>query len=281
MICFITLDALMKLGLERYSLVQVTWGRFFFATVFAAFWCGQNLTQLVKSNAPTQQLFRSILLMLTTGLFNAGIMFVPLVTATTIMFLTPIVTTVLSVFVLGEHVGLRRSTSVALGFAGAVIVVQPWTALSDGINPGALFLLVAAITNASYQIVTRKVRGDDPRTSLLFTAAFGALATSLILPWHWQMPDFYGWMLLSSSGLAGMLGHFCIIQAFRNAPASVVAPFSYSSLIWATLFGYFIWGDFPGLNVWLGAALIVASGLYIFWRESYLQKAQTTDTAIN
>jgi drug/metabolite transporter (DMT)-like permease len=139
MVCFITLDAVMKLGLERYSLVQVTWGRFFFATMFAAFWCSRNLFALMKSSAPQQQVFRSILLMLTTGLFNAGIMFVPLATATTIMFLTPVITTVLSVFVLGEFVGLRRWSSVALGFLGAVIVVQPWAALTDGINPGALF----------------------------------------------------------------------------------------------------------------------------------------------
>jgi drug/metabolite transporter (DMT)-like permease len=272
MVCFITLDAVMKLGLERYSLVQVTWGRFFFATMFAAFWCGRNLFALMKSSAPQQQVFRSILLMLTTGLFNAGIMFVPLATATTIMFLTPVITTVLSVFVLGEFVGLRRGSSVALGFLGAVIVVQPWAALTDGINPGALFLLVAALTNASYQIVTRKVRADDPRTSLIFTAAIGALVASLILPWFWQWPDPYGWLLLVASGLAGMLGHFCIIQAFRNAPASVVSPFSYSSLIWATLIGYLVWGDFPGNNVWVGAALIIMSGLYIFWRESILRK---------
>jgi drug/metabolite transporter (DMT)-like permease len=194
------------------------------------------------------------------------------------MFLTPVITTVLSVFVLGEHVGLRRWSSVALGFVGAVIVVQPWAVLSEGINPGALFLLVAALTNASYQIATRKVRADDPWTSLIFTAAVGAFVASVILPWHWQWPDTSGWLLLIASGLAGMLGHFCIIQAFRNAPASVVSPFSYSSLIWATLIGYLIWGDFPGNNVWLGAALIIISGLYIFWRESILRKTVTATT---
>jgi drug/metabolite transporter (DMT)-like permease len=89
------------------------------------------------------------------------------------------------------------------------------------------------------------------------------------------LPDIYGWLLLIASGLAGMLGHLCIIQAFRNAPASVVSPFSYSSLIWATLLGYLIWGDFPGLNVWMGALLIIISGLYIFWRESKIRNQPT------
>ncbi len=267
MACFIALDAIIKLGLERYSLVEVTWGRFFFATVFAALWCGKNLPQLLVSRVPGQQTIRSVFLMATTGLFNSGLTLVPLATATTIMFLSPIMTTVLSVFVLKEHVGIRRWLGVACGFAGATIVVQPWAAFSGSFNAGVLFLVAAALTNACYQISTRKVRGDDSRTSLLFTAAFGAVICSLLLPWHWQWPDAYGWALLAGSGFAGALGHFCIIQAFRLAPASVVAPFSYSALIWATLLGYVIWKDFPDHSVWAGAALIIASGLYIFWRE--------------
>jgi drug/metabolite transporter (DMT)-like permease len=272
MACFISLDAIMKLGLEHYSLVQVTWGRFFFATVFAALWCGRALPALARSKVPAQQTVRSVFLMVTTGLFNTGIMFVPLATATTIMFLSPIITTVLSVFILKEQVGIRRWAGVAMGFVGATIVVQPWTAFSGTFNAGALFLIAAAVTNASYQIVTRKVRADDPKTSLLFTAAFGAIICSLLLPWHWQWPDAYGWALLVGSGLAGALGHLCIINAFSNAPASVVAPFSYSSLIWATLLGYVIWGDFStSTSFWTGAALIIASGLYIFWRERVRQ----------
>jgi drug/metabolite transporter (DMT)-like permease len=268
MACFISLDAIMKLGLEHYSLVQVTWGRFFFATLFAAMWCGPALPTLARSKAPAQQTVRSIFLMVTTGLFNTGIKFVPLATATTIMFLSPIITTVLSVLILKEQVGIRRWAGVAMGFAGASIVVQPWTALSGTFNVGILFLLAAAVTNASYQIATRSVRADDPKTSLLFTAAFGAAISSLILPWFWQWPDAKGWALLVASGAAGALGHFCIIKAFNNAPASVVAPFSYSSLIWATLLGYVIWGDFStSTSFWTGAALIIASGLYIFWRE--------------
>lgn len=272
MACFISLDAIMKLGLEHYSLVQVTWGRFFFATVFAAMWCGPALPTLARSKVPAQQSVRSVFLMVTTGLFNTGIMFVPLATATTIMFLTPIITTVLSVFILKEHVGIRRWAGVAMGFVGATIVVQPWTAFSGTFNAGALFLIAAAVTNGSYQIVTRKVRADDPKTSLLFTAAFGAIICSLLLPWHWQWPDAHGWALLVGSGAAGALGHLCIIKAFSNAPASVVAPFSYSSLIWATLLGYVIWGDFStSWSFWTGAALIIASGLYIFWRERVKQ----------
>jgi drug/metabolite transporter (DMT)-like permease len=277
MLCFIALDAIMKLALADYSLIQVTWGRFFFATCFAALYCGSALPQLVKSKVPVAQTVRSAFLMTTTWLFNAGIIFVPLTTATTIMYLTPIVTTVLSVFLLHEAVGIRRWIGITVGFCGAIIVVQPWNIGSSTFNSGVLFLLAAAVTNASYQIATRSVRQDDPRTSLLFTAAVGALATSLLLPFNWAWPDITGWLLLVGSGFAGALGHFCIIRAFRAAPASVIAPFSYSSLIWATLFGYVIWGDLPDRYVIMGATLIVASGLYIFFRERRRNLELSTD----
>jgi drug/metabolite transporter (DMT)-like permease len=265
--CFVALDALMKLALEHYSLAQVTWGRFFFATIFAALYCGRSLPNLVKSKAPGPQTWRSVFLMVTTALFNGGIMFVPLVTASTIMFLTPVFTTILAVLLLGEHVGMRRWMGIGIGFLGALVVIQPWSAFTTGLNVGAALLFAAAIFNAAYQIATRKVRQDDPRTSLLFTAALGAIVTTVIVPWFWSMPDAYGWALLAGSGLMGALGHFCIIAAFSNAPASVVSPFSYSSLVWAAGFGFVIWGEVPQPDVLVGAALIIAAGLYIFFRE--------------
>jgi drug/metabolite transporter (DMT)-like permease len=270
MLCFITLDAIMKFNLQTYSLVEVTWGRFFFATIAAILVCGKNLPRLAISHAPKTQMLRSVFLMATTGLFNAGIMSVPLATGTTIMFMSPILVTMLSTLVLGEHVGLRRWIGIAVGFVGALIVIQVWKTGTEGLNIGTLLLLVAALTNASYQIATRKLRADDPLTSLLFTAAAGAIASSLLLPWHWATPDARGWMLLIASGIAGCAGHLCLIRAFQAAPASVVAPFSYSSLIWATLFGFVIWGDFPKLPTLIGAALIIGSGLYIFLRERKL-----------
>ena len=272
MLCFITLDAIMKYALQTHSLVQVTWGRFFFATVFAAMICGRSLPQLTRSKVPKLQISRSILLMVTTTLFNAGIVYVPLATGTTIMFMSPIIVTLLSVVVLQEIVGIRRWLGILVGFFGALIVVEPWNVGTSAFNVGALFLLAAAFSNAGYQIMTRRVRDDDPMTSLLFTAAFGAVVASLLLPAFWQWPTAIDWMLLMASGAAGALGHLCIIQALRYAPASVVAPFSYSSLVWASLFGLLIWKELPQLNVWLGAALIVAAGLYIFLRERQLAK---------
>jgi drug/metabolite transporter (DMT)-like permease len=157
-----------------------------------------------------------------------------------------------------------------LGFVGAFIVAQPWSSATETSTIGALFLFAAALTNAGYQIATRRLRDDDPMTSLLFTAAAGALVTSLLLPTAWQSPTLFQWTLLVSSGLLGCLGHLCLIKAFQCAPASVVAPFSYSSIIWAVPFGFTIWGDVPSINTLAGAALIITSGLYIYFRERKL-----------
>jgi drug/metabolite transporter (DMT)-like permease len=267
MFCFITLDTLVKHLLERYSLVEVTWARFFFATIVGIVACGPRLGQVAVSRHPRQQLLRSVFLMATTGMFNAGIRTVPLATATTIMFLNPVLVTVLAIPLLGEKVGLQRWMGVFLGFLGALIVVRPWQEGMGVHGYGVIFLLVAAVLNANYQILTRRVRGDDPLTSLLYTAAAGALVTSLLLPWFWQWPRAFDWLLLIGTGVAGGLGHLFLIRAFRAAPASVVAPFSYSSLVWATIFGFAIWGDWPDLWTWAGAALIIGSGLYIFSRE--------------
>jgi drug/metabolite transporter (DMT)-like permease len=267
MFCFLTLDAIMKYGMQSYSLVQVTWARFFFATIVAAMFCGRDLPHLLKTTAPMKQGLRTLMLMVTTGLFNAGIAHVPLATATVIMSLTPIVVTLLSIFVLHELVGIRRWMGIAVGFIGAMLVVKPWEIGGNTFQSATLFLLLAVTTNAGYQIVTRQVRGDNPLTSLVFTALGGAIISSLIVPWFWIWPDAKGWALLVGSGVAAALGHLCIIKAYASAPASVIAPFNYSSMIWAALFGYVIWRDWPAANVWAGAVLIVAAGLYIFFRE--------------
>lgn len=268
MFCFLALDALMKHLLQSYSLVQVTWARFFFATIVAGLACGRSLPRYMRSSAPALQAGRSVLLMLTTGVFNAGVRTIPLATATSIMFTSPLLVTVLSIPLLKEQVGWRRWSGVVLGFVGAVIIVQPWTTGADALGIGVIFLLIAAFLNANYQILTRKVRvHDEPMTSLLYTAAAGAVVTSVMVPWFWTWPEVSDWALFLGTGIAGGVGHLCLIQAFRRAPASVVAPFSYSSLIWATLFGWVFFAEWPDVWTWTGAALIIGSGLYIFHRE--------------
>ena len=267
MLCFVALDGLMKHLLQSYSVVQVSWARFFFATVIAALAAGRRLPELMISRMPVLQLTRSSILMLTTGAFNAGIRNVPLATGTTIMFLSPILITLLSIPLLGERVGLRRLGGVAIGFAGALMVVRPWEHGFDGAGSGLLFLLLAAFLNANYQLITRRVRADHPLTSLLYTALAGTVVISCVAPWFWTPPTLKDWGLFAAAGALGGLGHLCLIRAVSAAPASAVAPFSYSSLLWASLTGYLFFGEWPDLWTWAGAGIIIASGLYIFHRE--------------
>jgi drug/metabolite transporter (DMT)-like permease len=277
MLSFILLDTIMKYLLADISLVQVIWARFFFATIFAAAICGRQLPHLVQSKAYGSQALRSVLLMATTAAFTEGIRTTPLATGTTIMFMSPIIVTLLAIPLLGEHVGPRRWFGIITGMVGALIVARPWQTGIDGLNAGALFLLLAATFNALYQIMTRILRADDPLTTLLFTASAGAAISSMLVPWHWTQPTAFQWVLMMGSGVMGALGHLCLIRAFRLAPASVLAPFSYSSLVWASLLGLVIWNDWPDVWTWAGAALIVGSGLYIFHRENRVRETAMVD----
>jgi drug/metabolite transporter (DMT)-like permease len=267
---FVSLDTGAKFLLQFYPTAQVVWLRFLVALVFGAAAMAPNLRRDLVSRKPSLQLLRSGLLAVTTALFFVGIRTTPLATATSIMFLSPILVTVLSVPLLGETVGVRRLAGVAVGFVGAVIIVRPSI---HGVSTGALFLLAAAFTNSLYQIITRKVRVyDPPATTLFYTALVGAVVFAVPMPGQWLTPVVpWHWAVFVFVGVCGGIGHLCLIRAFRAAPASVVAPFTYAGLIWATLFGFIFFAELPGIWTYLGAALIIAAGLYIFHRERRLQ----------
>lgn len=265
MFCFVGLDTIGKYLLQTYAVTQVTWARFFFHALFVLAIMGSSLPGAIRARRPWMQLLRSALLLTTTVLFFIGIRDIPLATASTIMFLSPIFITILSVPLLGETVGMRRVAGVAIGFLGALIIVRPGFA---PISLGIACLIAAALTNALYQITTRLIRHhDEPITTLFYTAAVGAALLTVAAPFEWRNPAPADWALLVGIGIAGGLGHLCLIRALRLAPASAVAPFSYTGLVWAALFGFAVFGEVPGAWTLAGAALIIGSGLYIFHRE--------------
>lgn len=273
MFWFVTLDSTAKYLMQSYPVVQVVWARFFFHLLFVAILMGRQLPLRIRSQWPSQQYLRSFFMFATTVLFFIGIHILPLTTAATIMFLSPILVTMLSIPLLGEKVGVRRWIGIAIGFSGALVVMRPGT---DSLQLSILVVLAAAFTHALYQVFTRKLRSrDGPITSLFYTAIVGAAVSSLAVPFYWEPVAAFDWLLFVFAGLAGCIGHLCLIRAFRTAPASVVAPFSYSSLLWATLFGFVLFGDLPDRWTLAGAALIIGSGLYIFHRE-HRQKAANT-----
>jgi drug/metabolite transporter (DMT)-like permease len=274
MFFFVSLDATAKYLMQFYPVVQVIWGRFFFhmILVLAVLLCMKSgIREKIISKKPGLQIARSFLMLATNGLFFLGIRTVDLTTATTIMFLTPIVVTILSIPVLGERVGMRRWIGIVIGFIGAMIIVRPGMIELD---MAILILVVATITHAFYQIYTRQVRVyDDPLTSLLYTGLIGSIVMSTLVPFQWQWPDPAHWPMFLLMGLMGSLGHFCLIRSLRIAPVSVVSPFSYTTLIWATGFSYLLFDELPDYWVFAGAALIVGSGLYILHREQQTKSA--------
>lgn len=270
MFLFMSMDAGVKYLVRHYPTVQVVWARFFFHLVLLVVVFANRLPGLVRTSNAGLQLGRSLLLLATTGLFFTGLRFVPLAESSAMMMVSPLIVTALSMPLLREPVGVRRWLGVVFGFTGALIIIRPG---GDLAQLATLFPLGAAFTYALYQLSTRFMSQSDPVTTTLFySAALGALFMSFAVPFVWVAPTPWDWALMVYIGLCGGLGHFAVIKSLTVAPAATVQPFTYSNIIWATLYGYFIYGDFPDNWTFLGAGIVAASGLYIFFREQYLKK---------
>lgn len=268
---FLSLDAVAKHLVSSYPVIQVVWGRFLFHLILAAMILGPRFGFFVRSANLPLQIVRSILLLATTVLFFFGVRLLPLAEASAIMFTSPILLSILAIPFLGEKVGPYRWAAIFVAFLGALVVVRPGTGV---MGVGALFLLGCSFCNAFYQLITRKLRGtDEARTTLLYTALAGTVGASLAVPLVWTPIAAGDWPLFAALGVFGCLGHFTLIKAFQSAPATVVAPFSYASIIWAILYGFLFFGDLPDLWTLVGASIIAAGGLYILHREK-IRKAE-------
>jgi drug/metabolite transporter (DMT)-like permease len=182
-----------------------------------------------------------------------------------ILFVTPILVAALSAPLLGERVDWRRWVGVAVGFAGALIIIRPG---SGAMHLSALFPLGSACLFALYQIATKELSlTDSTMTTLFYSGVVGALLTSLAVPFFWITPSPSEWFFLVILGVLSGSTHFCLIRAFESAPAATVAPFMYSTLIWATMSGYVFFDDLPDIWTLVGAAIIAGSGIYIAVQE--------------
>ena len=273
-IVFMALDAIGKYLVLTYPVWQFTWARFTFHMLLLVVVFNRRLPRYVLTAHPRLQLARSIIPIFVMVLFFVGIRHIPLTNATAIMFLTPIIVTALSAPLLGEQVGLRRWLGVVLGVSGALIIIRPG---SDVMHWGSLLVVGGAVLNASYLLLTRQTsHRDSVMTNLFYSALGGTIVSTLILPFVWVPLDLKAWALMIVTGLLGGTGHFTIIKAYTVAPAPVVAPFAYTYLLWATLFGYLLFGEVPDGMTLFGAAVIIGSGLYIFHREK-VRKEERTD----
>ena len=263
---FSMMDVVAKHLTAHYPIPQIVWARHTLPLLVLAVVLNRRLPGLLASRRIGLQLARSCLLLGASVCFYFALRVLTLADATAVTFVGPLLAVAMSVPLLGERVGPRRWTGVLIGFAGALIIIRP----GNGVMEFAAFLpLGAALCFALYQIATRRLRGiDGPLTTLAYTAVTGTVVSSVMVPFFWTPPDLVGWLLMGTLGILGTAGHFALIKAFESAPVSVIAPFDYSALIWAVLFGFVVFNETPDTFTILGALVITASGLYILRSES-------------
>ena len=198
--------------------------------------------------------------------FFVGLKYLPLAEATSLIFAAPMFITALSVPLLREHVGWRRWAAVTIGFVGVLIIVRPGAA---AFQPASLYVVATAALYALFMTAARWIdRRESFWTMMFYLVLFPMLFSGAIVPAVWQAVQMNHLALFLGMAVFGTLGMTLISQAFRMAPAAVVAPFDYTALVWASLLGWLFWGEIPGLWTYAGAAVIIASGIYIVARET-------------
>jgi drug/metabolite transporter (DMT)-like permease len=271
-ICNATSDVMAKFLTTSLPVVEIAWIRFLCFAVIAVgmvlFTMGRNG---LKASRPGLQVLRGVSIVVSSVFFIASLSFIPVAEATATAFIAPIFVTALSIPFLGEVVGRRRWTAAFVGLIGVLIVVRPGTA---AFHPGALLTILSALCWACTLVVTRKMSGrDHATTTLVWSALVGFGLLSLAIPFYWVPPGPFELLIGILIGVVATAGQWLVILGFRFADASVLAPFSYAQLIWVTGLGYVIFGAIPDQWTFVGAAIIIASGLYTANRER-IRRAQ-------
>ena len=227
---------------------------------------GPHAVRIVNRRA---QLARGLFAVVTSFMFMVAIKHMPLADITAVMFASPIILTALAPYTLGEQVGWRRWTAVVIGFCGTVIMIRP---SGDALLWPSLLALGATLLICFRDIATRHLsKTDDANAIMICTTAcvmLGGLSSALR---GWRMPDIEGLALFALTGTLQGAGQYFLVAAFLYAEAVVVAPFRYFALVWAVLYGFLMFGDIPSLNTLAGAAIVIGSGLFIFYREARLR----------
>lgn len=266
-LCFTGIDTIGKFLIHYMDISQVVWGRYAFAFLGALFLFNPvSKPNLMRTGRLWLQIGRSVLVLASTGLNLMGLRYLQLDQAITILFATPFLVAALAVPLLGERVGPRRWAAICVGFLGVLIITRPGY---GGIHPAAILSLLATGCYAVYIITTRLLSSvDSSETTLFYSNLVGAIVMSIILPLVWTWPDNpFHFVLLVVMGAVAAFGHYLLIVAHRLAPASVLAPFIYTQLIWAIVSGYLVFADLPNRWTLAGAVVVIASGLYLLYRE--------------
>jgi drug/metabolite transporter (DMT)-like permease len=266
---FVLMDTTAKYLSRWYPVPLIVWARYVSnLAILLAFLAARGELRQLRTARPGLQFARGLLLALATLLFFTSLSVLPLADANAIAFAMPLFVAALAVPMLGERLEMARLLAILAGFAGALVIVRPGSEL---FTPYALLPLGMAVCNALYQILTRKVAGlEPPLTSLVWGALVGAVLLSAIAPFVWVSPQAVSHgALIVIIGILASVGHFLLIKAYDHANATLLAPYTYTALVWAVLLGWLVFGDFPDGWSLVGMGIIVLSGLYLANRQRF------------
>jgi drug/metabolite transporter (DMT)-like permease len=266
-LCFASLDTAAKWLIQTLPVVEVVWLRFVLHTAITPvlLWPLHG-RDLLRVRRPGLQALRGAMLATMTGLNFWALQYLQLAETGAIQFSVPLLIALMSALWLGERLDVRRWIAIALGFAGVLMVVRPGT---QGFHPALLLSVLNALLYAAFNLLTRHMATTEhPAATQLMSAACAALLLTPFAFSHWQTPpDATHWALLVVCGLCGGLGHYGVALAHRCASAAVLGPFLYQQILYMCLFGWLVFGQVPDGFVIGGAAVVVASGLYVLWLE--------------
>jgi drug/metabolite transporter (DMT)-like permease len=246
--------------------IEIAWIRFLtFAIIMVPAMLPGSPLYALRTRRPGLQLMRGVALLASSLFFISGLRFLPIAEASATGFVSPLFVTALSIVFLSESVGMRRWLATAVGLVGVLIVLRPG---SSAFHPAALFPIVSALAWACTLIMTRMLSGRDHAiTTMTYSSIAGVCILSALVPLVWVTPNWHDILFGILIGVASTAGQWIVVLAFRYADASVLAPFSYTQLLWVSILGFIIFGEVPDVWTVTGAAIIVASGLYTAHRE--------------
>jgi drug/metabolite transporter (DMT)-like permease len=264
---FVSMDTIAKYLSQWYPVPGIVWARYVINLGMLLAWlAARGELKRIRTSRPGIQLARGVLLASATFLYFTSLRVLPIADAAAIGFVLPLFVAVLAVPMLGERLDVPRGIAVLAGLAGALMIVRPGSSVFTWY---ALLPVAMALSNALYQILTRKVAGvEHPLTSLIWGAIVGAVLLSAAAPFYWKAPaQAFHWLLLVVIGLCASIGHYLLIKSYEYAGATLLAPFTYTTMIWAVLSGFLVFGQLPdGWSVG-GMAVIVVSGMFLVSRH--------------
>jgi drug/metabolite transporter (DMT)-like permease len=246
--------------------IEIAWIRFLvFALIMTPAMLPGSPLYALRTTRPGFQLLRGVALLGSSLFFISGLRYLPIAEASATGFVSPLFVTALSIIFLGERVGVRRWLATAAGLLGVLIILRPGT---GAFHAAAFFPIVSALCWAATLIMTRMMSGrEHVITTMTYSSIAGLCVLSALVPFAWVAPSWHDILFGVLIGVASTAGQWIVVLAFRYADASVLAPFSYSQLVWVSLLGFLVFGEVPDVWTVVGAAFIVASGLYTAHRE--------------